>query len=514
MKPRTAIVLLVIALAGWAAVLLWEKDLPGTEERLEKAGLLLPQVDRDAVRRVEIRRPDQAILLEREDTGKDTRPRWRLREPIEDRADGSAVDSLLSDLLETKERSSVAPGELAASEEEAGLGKEAIHVILAGEGFRHELVVSGKPLPGGLRYVRVDGTGPLHLVGGGLADAVTRPVDELRDRQLLGDVSTVDVASLDVLEDGKRTLSFVRREGDDWWIVAPIEDDADNTLVGDLVSRVTGARAERFVDDPPGPDGEIGLDPPAYAFRAALRSPREGTVELQLGDETPSGAGRRWAAVPGRPGRFEVYAATILGLLDRDPDDWRSRLALDYSAWDVLEFDLERDGTKLTVSRVEDGSAPEKWVPLEPADFPLDPDAADRLVQDLARTEVVRLAPGTDPVRVGLDHPVARLVIRRREPERFPDLVLEIGDPAGEGGCWARRVGRSVPFVIRAETAARIDPRRLRRAPEEDGDASPGEAGGKEGGTDSATRPAKEPGNPGSPSPRPAETPPPSAEDR
>ncbi|GEM_PF-6858376 len=463
MRPRTALVLLVIALVGWAVVLLWEKDVPGTEERLEKAGLLLPDVDRDAVRRVEIRRPGTTVVLSRVDTKKDTHPRWKIESPLADRADPWAVDSLLADLLETKERGTIAPGELRADPEEAGLGKDAVHVVLAGEGFRHELLVSAKPAPGGVRYVRVDGKGPWHLVGGGFPRAIEQPVDDLRDRQLLGDVSAVDVASLDVLENGKKVLSFARREGDDWWITAPIEDDADNTLVGDLVGRVTGARAEEFVDDPPGPDADLGLDPPAHAFRLTLREPREGTLELALGDETPSGAGRYWALVPGRPGRFEVYAASILGLLAKAPDDWRSRLALDYSAWDVLEFDVERDGTKLTVSRVEDGSAPEKWVPLEPAAFPLDPDAAERLVQDLARTEVVRLAPGADPAACGLDHPVARLVIRRREPERFPDLVLEIGESAGKGERWARRAGRPTVFVLREETAARIDPAKLRR---------------------------------------------------
>ena len=494
MRPRTALVLLVIALVGWAVVLLWERDVPGTEERLEKAGLLLPDVDRDAVRHLEIRRPGTTIVLSRVDTKKDTHPRWRLESPLEDRADPWAIDSLLADLLETKARGTVAPDELRVDPEEAGLGKDAIHVVLAGEGFHHELLVSGKPAPGDVRYVRVDGEGPWHLVGGGFPRAVEQPVDDLRDRQLLGDVSAVDVASLDVFEGGKKVLSFARREGDDWWITAPIEDDADNTLVGDLVGRVTGARAEEFIDDPPGADTDLGLDPPAHAFRLALREPRDGTLELDLGDETPSGAGRRWALVPGRPGRFEVYAASILGLLDKEPDDWRSRLALDYSAWDVLEFDVERDGTKLTVSRVEDGSAPEKWIPLEPADFPLDPDAADRLVQDLARTEVVRLAPNADPAACGLDHPVARLVVRRREPDRFPDLVLEIGASAGKGERWARRAGRPTIFVLREETAARIDPSTLRKEGEKtgagnapgnnDGAPAPGEsaARGNEGG--------------------------------
>ncbi len=464
MRPRTALVLLVIALVGWAVVLLWEKDVPGTEERLEKAGLLLPDVDRDAVRRVEIRRPGTTLVLARVDTKKDTHPRWRIEAPLEDRADPWAVDSLLADLLETKARGTVAPGELRVDPEEAGLGKEAIHVVVAGDGFHHELLVSARPAPGNVRYVRVDGEGPWFLVDDGFPRAVEQAVENLRDRQLLGDVSAVDVASLDVLANGRKVLSFARREGDDWWITAPIEDDADNTLVGDLVGRLAGARAEEFVDEPPGTDADLGLDPPAHAFRLVLREPRQGTLELALGRETPSGAGRRWALVPGRPGRFEVYAASILGLLDRKPDEWRSRLALDYSAWDVLEFDVERNGTRLTVSRVEDGSAPEKWIPLEPADFPLDPDAADRLVQDLARTEVVRLAPGADPEACGLDHPEARLVIRRRDPERYPDLVLEIGKPAGAGERWARRAGRPTIFVLRDEIAARIDPAALRKA--------------------------------------------------
>ncbi len=481
MRPRTALVLLVVALLGWAVVLLWEKDVPGTEERLARAGLLLPDVERDAVRRVEIRRPGGTIVLARTDTKKDTHPRWKLEKPIADRADPWAVDSLLADLLETKARASVAPGELRVDPEKAGLGREAIHVILSGSGFHHELLVSGKPVPGNLRYVRVDGEGPWHLVGGGFPRAVEQNADDLRDRQLLGDISAVDVASLDVLAEGKKVLSFSRREGDDWWITAPIEDDADNTLVGDLVGRLAGTRAEEFVDDPPGPDADLGLDPPRHAFRLSLREPREGTVELDLGEETPAGAGRRWALVPGRPGRFEVSAGPLLRLLAKSPDDWRSRLALDYSAWDVEEFDVERDGTKLTVSRVEDGSAPERWIPLHPDDFPLDPEAADRLVQDLARTEVVRLAPGTDPAACGLDHPVARLALRRRDPERFPELVLEIGKPAGKGERWARRVGRPVVFVIREETASRIDPAALRK-----------KAGG--GGKKPATAPPKQEG--------------------
>lgn len=96
MRPRSLLILALLVLALGAFLWFVERDLPGSEERTERAALLLPDLDPEAVTAVEIETPEARLRLERSQDA----DAWRLTLPQTQAgpADPFRVDGLLSAL--------------------------------------------------------------------------------------------------------------------------------------------------------------------------------------------------------------------------------------------------------------------------------------------------------------------------------------------------------------------------------------------------------------------------------
>ncbi|TFG98343.1 MAG: DUF4340 domain-containing protein, partial [Myxococcales bacterium] len=218
------------------------------------------EFETDAVQGVTLRWPEGGVVLARE-AGE-----WRLREPIEGKADASSVDSLLSNLSYLR-----ASGfeDAPPSDEESGLEPAELEIELTlapeqeGGEPRRVALAMGKALPGGDRLVRAAGEMRFRVPEARIDDF---------PRQLVAwrfkDVTHFDVEDARRIEMSFRDASgasvdiTATRAEDETWSSAPeaMAPDRIQTLVDELAR----LRARDILADEMGPEELRGLalEPP------------------------------------------------------------------------------------------------------------------------------------------------------------------------------------------------------------------------------------------------------------
>lgn len=263
----------------------------------------LLHVQRDAVRRLDVRGPEGDFRLARDAQGE-----WGLEAPVKTQAGRWSVDSLVG-LLEGLRWDSVA-SESATDLKPFGLDKPTRSVAIGladGSTKRLEL---GSTLPDKKVHAR-EATGPLVvLIPPALVDDLAKGFGELRAKRLM-DISTFDVEGLDVRIDGQ-ARSYARSttkdkdgvETSQWKQSAPAAKDLETAKVEDVLFKLTGLEAQAFVDRPTAP-GDYGLDVPELSVTVKLTGGR--TRSLTLGRK----AGVVHAQRDGDEARLRLDAAKV-----------------------------------------------------------------------------------------------------------------------------------------------------------------------------------------------------------
>jgi hypothetical protein len=462
MRLRTTLLMVVVAALAVAGVALWERELPGTDERRERQALLLSGIEAAEVEEIAIERPSARVRLNRRDG------RWWITEPLEDRAEASRVDSLLRTVLGTRALARVSADEVSGGEEATGLGADASRVTISAGGDERGLVVGSRPAPGGARFVRVDGEPGLALVRESLVDAIGVKPASLRDPSLLG-VSARDVERIEVRRAGDEWLTAERAAESHgfagWKLIRPFEDEADGERMDALADEIA-----RLKIDPAASPASEELSPESAEWTIAVTAssspgggePVRERVELLIGGEDGSQEGLRAVSVSGRPGAHRVEAGELESSLIAGPGTLRSLSLIDVPSYDVAAVTVSRGEVELEAERVEGVFEPEsQWRAVAPEGFDLDSAGLDRAVRDLSLIDATGVAADASAAEAGLEPPVA--IMKFRLDGDAPEVSLEVGrEAAGGGGVYARRSGRATVLLLDESTAARIDPEAYR----------------------------------------------------
>jgi hypothetical protein len=128
MKPRTTLILLVLAVAVGLYVKFFESKQPNTEEAGRRAQNVA-HFDRTKIEGIVIQNGDDRIDLRRHD-GK-----WRIEAPIKDQADSSVIDNVLNDAESWRKDTTISAKEVEADKNrlnEYGLIKPKLRLKLIG----------------------------------------------------------------------------------------------------------------------------------------------------------------------------------------------------------------------------------------------------------------------------------------------------------------------------------------------------------------------------------------------
>lgn len=163
--------------------------------------------------------------------------KWRMTKPVEAAAEGWQVDSLVDDLISLKSEGQVDP-------KDKGLEKPKLNVEVSAKGGKVLKFAVGNKSTGGILYIQVVGHKMADAIPGDIYDRLSKPANELRDKQLVT-TSTNDIKQLTIDHQGQKLV--LEKKGADWDLVEPKKFLADPATVTDILGAVTGLRATDWV---------------------------------------------------------------------------------------------------------------------------------------------------------------------------------------------------------------------------------------------------------------------------
>jgi hypothetical protein len=428
MRPRTLLVLAIVVLALAAFIRFYERDLPSSDERAQRAKRVL-DVKKDQVDRIRIDADGTTTVLERQPAARAvagdhpaaaaatpaTAPgpdgaapapaaEWRITRPLAARADSAAVDRLLDSLVnleKSRTLDQVVPAEVGLVKPRAAVG-----LTLAGAKDETVLQVGAAVPTGGETIVAIAGRPGAYVVGDAIVTDLHKKPGDWRDKQIFhGDRDRIARLSWTV---GGAPRVVLAKRGDRFWLESPLADRADRDQVEKLLTDLTGLTAESFVDAPPAPGQgaaaaagppagiQLGLDPPHAVLEAVLAGQPQ-PFRVELGASHPVAA-----TPPSQPGAAETPATPasltyaraggtlfetrtpLAESLARPPADWRSPLL---SGLEVHQVDaaLVRDAQgAVALTRAgtdwKRGAATISYLPVSDLLFAVTEAKADRLL--------------------------------------------------------------------------------------------------------------------------------------
>lgn len=295
---------------------------PGARYSLDKGLLdlrerqLFPVEEKDLAR-LEVKEPKLAFALARE------KGEWRLSAPVAERADGAAVEGLLTTLRELRaSRFDDAPG----PDRGYGLDRPRFSVKLAGAGGTARTIELGAPPAKGGKaepelWARVSGNRALAAVPAGEAKGLEVDLWALRDKSMLR-FEADRVAALRVERAGQ--VIEVRRSApapdggvsSEWTMAAPQKEPVAGWKVNGLLYALEGLRASRIADERGTRLAEHGLAPPAAAVTLLGRG-GETLGRLEVGAASGDDTFVRGSASP----RIAAVATSSLAQIPKSPGD-------------------------------------------------------------------------------------------------------------------------------------------------------------------------------------------------
>ncbi len=268
-----------------------------------------------------------------------------------------------------------------------------------------------------------------------------------KDR-LWKDLEAKDVEAV-VLTRGAETIEL-RKSGDTWTLVTPVQGRAEPQPVQDLASSLASLRVEREIDANPAKPADFGLAPPAAEISFTAKGQ---THRVRLGGKNPTGI---WvyAQAEDKPAVL-LISDSLLRDAQKPVADFRDRTVLAFERKDVKELQIQpRGGPALAVKL----KGTEEWQVTAPVAVPADREQLSGLLDRLKAAKIKEFAsaPPKGPDPYGLERPV-RLTLWLGEEKDRVAKTLRLGRAVPDKkAVYAQREGDPTVFTVEDELAKAI----------------------------------------------------------
>ena len=300
-----------------------EPETPETFSTMDsEQDVLASKPGQDTIVRATVERPGKPTLVfERSPKADDPEnmDNWRAIEPLAVPVENYIVNGLISTFVSLRSRAQFEPGaEGAPDEADAGLTPPVVTVTLVDkEDEEYKFEVGRKAAMSSDTYVRVVGEKTIHAATRDLHRDVKKEFNDYRDKKLCL-LAAADAVSAEITADGK-TFVLTRGENEAWVIDAPIKAYAKKDEVLKLIRKLSGLRAQEFVDDAPASLTSYGLDAPALTLKVTTETRHELPAEEPESETQPT--------EPQYETITETYAIAIGGFADLKEEQRYARLA-------------------------------------------------------------------------------------------------------------------------------------------------------------------------------------------
>jgi len=452
MKPKTAILLVVVLLAVLVAILARQAV---RQRRAGEADVTTTDVWTDSIGDV------VAVDIESAD-GKEIRieqveDQWQLSKPISAPADEPAVTGVVDPIKSLNYERSYQPGqEDTPSDDLTGLDAPLWKVTLTDtEGDGHVLLV-GRPVPlsaGRQTYVRPSGSENIYAVAIDFAAKLDKPASDFRSKQVLN-LDKDKIARVEIV--GAEKLELVQTDGV-WGISKPVSAAAKFTEVDTLVSRLANLSVSEFIDDEPASLRPYGLESGTERLIVRIRTKAapattqpetkpaipEKTYALALGSKTEE---KRYAKLLGSPTVFLVRH-DLLDDLQIGLADLRDMQVMPVASQQVVKVQLDLPAGKAELVKADDA-----WRMTFPYEGPANSDAVDRLLSKIDGLQAESMRDNVQVLeRFSLSEPVGSIALHQAGKPDAQTLMIGAASPSGEMTFVRRATSNAVAVVKTAD---------------------------------------------------------------
>lgn len=422
----------------------------------------------ERVTRLELHRAGRGFLRLTREQG-----RWRLQQPVSDRADAGMVGPLLDDLFALRARtfewdrptgtnaSLQGESDYLTRLESYGLADDEasarIILRLDSDLLSYELIV-GKvaDATGGTLFAKRRDLDTVITIPAADLGLLVTSADALRERNLF-DWAPDAVRQVSIRR-GDRKLELSRGLDDRWMITQPVQWRADPQAVRDLIQALTKWRALAFVEGAESVEAEAALATPYCTLRlsTAVKSPGLNGTEAgpPAPDEVTLVVGVATGVMPAVYTRFETNSAiqrlsiSALGAFGPDPLEplaYRDRTVLAVPPTDVQRITLDCGGGEETVVRGAAGD----WQALALTNAMVAPDVVSDVLYFFSGLRANRAEIHNPPdLRVyGLDAGGCVITLGLTG-ETGIQKSLVLGGQAPDGGLYVMVKGQDVVYTL------------------------------------------------------------------
>jgi hypothetical protein len=412
----------VVALGVLVAVL----DVgPGTEELQKRGSVVFPYIDEknltlcDVAAKLEIDRGKGKVVVEK--LGEQS---WRLRQPVDARADRSTVLSILNGLKNLKIETDPIEVDSPEGFAQYGLTEPRSTVIFwLGSESRRFFVGSEVEVKKGQKsaYIRLADEDRVLVVANDVIEKLNKEPAAFRDKRVFDRDRDVEKALALSIRSAKGPMELELAEKA-WRLKSPVADLADPLKVAGssgLLSKVKNLEAEKYITEDASKPAQYGLDKPQLTCEVKVEDgppTKLHSMKLRIGRETDEKKEQFYAKREDEPSIFTIKK-DFLADIEPKIDDLRERKVADVKADDVTRVEITCPKASWSVGRKSKG---DDWNLSHPKAAKAERDAVNGFVEKLGRLRVARWVDDPkDPANNLMEKPEAAITLAR-EPKDKP----------------------------------------------------------------------------------------------
>jgi hypothetical protein len=417
-------------------------DAPSIEKAKEEKALaekILPFDENDA-QEIFLTRPDSNIHLKRTPDNE-----WNLLEPVNDKGDSPAVNSLLTTIKDLRFKQIVEenPKDISLF----GLDKPALFIKIKMNGGKEKSLLIGNRSQVDMGVYVKSGEEKKVLLANIPLPSLDKSAFDLRDKTIL-EYNTTEVTGFD-LQRPENTLHFSKDANTNQWTFSgPVSTRADDDAVENFLNSVRIARVNFFKKESPTDLSQYELDKPSIIL-TIKHGDNGSTTELRVGKKDSGGY---YAQTDTRKTLITINE-NLYQKLSQNYLDLMNKALLDFNEEDVTQLQIRNLEETTLLSKSSDGG---KWEVKQPSESPADETAIKSLLMDLKAARVKEFVKfARDDLNIfGLDKP-------RRELElnfgNGKSASIKLGNSTSdEKQYFASRSGDGMIFVVDTEVVDKI----------------------------------------------------------
>ena len=425
MKPKTTLVLLIIASVMGLFIWLKEPQLPSTADRESRAKRVF-DLKSDDITKLQVTL-NTSNLVGRVVIEKD-KDRWQLREPLAYRASGSEVNGICSSLEFLNRDGVITPVELKAKGgklSDYGLDKPPVELTFWKKDKPTIIKLGKTSTVGNTVYIQIAGSNDILMVDKSLLGKLDRKVDELRDKTV-AEFGTLQANRLEIVQ-AKKSIEVVKAPKPGaasttdqlWRLAQPIVARADQTKVDGVLDKLHGLQAESFATDKPSDLTTYGLDQPHLEL-TVYTTEHEGAITVQFGGAVKDDATKVYCKRKGSDTILTVRSDALKDF-NLQVNDLRDKKLTDFNSDDARQIAI-----KFANQTIRLGKEKDDWKLTEPEVTRAENNEVGNLLGQLTGLEVKDFVADVvaDPAKYGLDQPYYTISVKKESAPTAPPVTM------------------------------------------------------------------------------------------